>query len=127
MSNKLNSKLKNIVKDYDSYKYVRILDIKTNKPIEIIERLNMKYIYIYFYESPKYDVIIFFNKSNKVYRIMLRFDKTSNNFLIYNDTLDVKMNDYFNFENLKIYNENNYEQINMNDLNFFEFIKKIDI
>ena len=127
MCNKLNSKLKNIVKDFDSYKYVRILDIKNNKPIEIIERLNMKYIYIYFYESSDYDVIVFFNKSNKVYRIMIRFDKTSNNFYIYNDTLDVKMNDYFNFENLRLYNGNFNQQINTNDLNFFEFIKKIDV
>ena len=105
MNNKYNSKLNGIVYNYDDYNFVRILDKKLNKPIEIIERLNQKNIYIYFFEKHDYDTIIFYNKSNKIYRIMVRFDKQSDNFFLINDFLDLKMREYFIFENLVLYNK----------------------
>jgi hypothetical protein len=125
-NNKLNSKLKDIVINYDDYSYVRILDKKTNKPIEIIERLNLKNIYIYFFEKSEYETIIFYNKSNKVYRIIIRFDKSSNDFYIINDFLDLKMKEYFNIDNIILYNKLSHIEINTYDLNYFDFIKKID-
>ena len=126
MNNKLISKLKDIVNNYDDYNYVRILDKKTNKPIEVIERLNQKNIYIYFFEKPEYDTIIFYNKSNKIYRIMLRFDKTTNEFYMINEFVDLKMKEYFNFENIILYNKLIHTEISCYDLNYFDFIKKID-
>jgi hypothetical protein len=126
MNNKYNSKLKGLVYNYDDYSYVRILDKKQNKQIEIIERLNQKNIYIYYFEKQDYDTIIFYNKSNKIYRVMVRFDKQSSNFYLINDFLDLKMRDYFLFENLVLYNNLNHTDISINDFNYFDFIKKID-
>ena len=126
MNNKLSSKLKDIVNNYDEYNYVRILDKKTNKPIEIIERLNQKNIYIYYFERQDYDTIIFYNKSNKIYRIMMRFDKNSSNFYMMNEFLDVKMREYFNFENMCLYIKSQHNEVSCYDLNYFDFIKKID-
>jgi hypothetical protein len=126
MNYKLNSKLKEFVNNYNDYTYVRILDKKTNKPIEIIERLNYKNIYIYLFEKNNYDALIFYNKSNKIYRIMLRFDKYNNDFYMLNDFLDVKMKEYFNLENIYLYNKSVNHEINDYDLNYFDFIKKID-
>jgi len=126
MNNKYNSKLKSLVYNYDDYSYVRILDKKQNKQIEIIERLNQKNIYIYYFEKQDYDTIIFYNKSNKIYRVMVRFDKQSSNFYLINDFLDLKMRDYFLFENLVLYNNLNHTDISINDFNYFDFIKKID-
>jgi hypothetical protein len=126
MNNKYNSKLNGIVYNYDDYNFVRILDKKLNKPIEIIERLNQKNIYIYFFEKHDYDTIIFYNKSNKIYRIMVRFDKQSDNFFLINDFLDLKMREYFIFENLVLYNKLIHTDISNNDFNYFDFIKKID-
>jgi hypothetical protein len=126
MNYKIISKLKDIVNNYEDYNYVRILDKKTNKPIEIIERLNHKNIYIYFFEKQDYDTLIFYNKSNKIYRIMLRFDKKNNEFFMLNDFLDLKMKDYFNFQNIFLYNKSVNYEINSYDLNYFDFIKKID-
>jgi len=126
MNNKYNSKLNGIVYNYDDYNYVRILDKKLNKQIEIIERLNQKNIYIYFFEKQDYDTIIFYNKSNKIYRIMIRFDKQSNDFYLINDFLDLKMREYFLFENLVLYNKLTHIDISNNDFNYFDFVKKID-
>ena len=126
MNNKYNSKLNGIVHNYDEYNYVRILDKKLNKQIEIIERLNQKNIYIYFFEKQDYDTIIFYNKSNKIYRIMIRFDKQSNDFYLINDFLDLKMREYFLFENLVLYNKLTHIDISNNDFNYFDFVKKID-
>jgi len=125
-NNKLNSKLKDIVLNYDEYNYVRILDKKTSKPIEVIERLNHKNVYIYFFEKSNYESIIFYNKSNKVYRIIVRFDKSSNDFYMINDFLDIKMKDYLNFENIILYNKLQHNEISAYDLSYFDFIKKID-
>lgn len=126
MSNRLNSILNGIVYNYDDYNYVRILDKKINKQIEIIERLNYKNIYIYYLNKQDYDTIIFYNKSNKIYRIMVRFEKQSKNFYLLNDFLDLKMKEYFNFENYYLYNKSIHNQISNIDLNYFDFIKKID-
>ena len=125
-NNKSNSKLKDIVLNYDDYNYVRILDKKTSKPIEIIERLNLKNIYIYFFEKSEYETIIFYNKSNKVYRIIVRFDKSSDDFYMINDFLDLKMKEYFNIDNIIVYNKLSHIEISAYDLNYFDFIKKID-
>ena len=125
-NNKLNSKLKDIVLNYDEYNYVRILDKKTSKPIEIIERLNLKNIYIYFFEKSDYETIIFYNKSNKVYRIIVRFDKLSTDFYMINEFLDLKMKEYFNIDNIIVYNKLAHIEISAYDFNYFDFIKKID-
>ena len=125
-NNKLNSKMKDIINNYDDYNYVRILDKKTSKPIEIIERLNQKNIYIYFFEKTEYDTIIFYNKSNKIYRIMLRFNRETKDFYMINEFLDLKMKEYFNFENIFLYNKLIHNDISVYDLNYFDFIKKID-
>lgn len=125
-NNKLNSKLKDIVLNYDEYNYVRILDKKTSKPIEIIERLNLKNIYIYFFEKSDYETIIFYNKSNKVYRIIVRFDKSSTDFYMINEFLDLKMKEYFNIDNIIVYNKLAHIEISAYDFNYFDFIKKID-
>ena len=126
MSIKLNSILKGIVFNYDDYNYVRILDKKINKQSEIIERLNYKNIYIYYLDKQDYDCIIFYNKSNKLYRIIVRFEKQTKNFYLLNDFLDLKMKEYFNFENYYLYNKLIHNQISNPDLNYFDFIKKID-
>lgn len=126
MLKKFNSVLNGIVYNYDEYNYVRILDKKANKQLEIIERLNYKNIYIYYLDKQDYDTIIFYNKSNKIYRIMVRFDKLTKNFYLINDFLDLKMKEYFNFENYYLYNKNIHNQIHNSDLNYFDFIKKID-
>jgi hypothetical protein len=125
-SHRIASALRNLVINYDTYNYIRIIDKKLNKSPEIIERINFKNIYIYYLNKQNYDAIIFYNKSNKVYRVLVRFDKGTSDFFMLNDFLDLKMRDYFQLDNMELLDKNDYYKISNSDIMYFEFIKKID-
>ena len=121
---KLNSSLANLITNYENYLYMKIIDPRI--PEIIIERINLKNIYIYYVDRKLYDFIFLFNKSNKFYRLMIRNCKNSSKFLLVNDFFDLKVREYFNFDDFEYIFRDDYI-IPQYDMEIIDILKKIDI
>ena len=121
---KQNSALVNLIINYENYFYIKIIDPRI--PEINIERINLKNIYIYYFDRKLYDFIFLFNKSNKFYRLMIRKNKNTSNFLLVNDFFDLKVREYFNFEEFEYIFRDDYI-IPQFDMEIIDILKKIDI
>jgi hypothetical protein len=117
------SNLLQLINNYSNYNYIVLYDPKI---INIkIERLNFKYIYIYYIDRNTYDYLFLYNKSNKFYRLMIRTDKTTTIFTLVNDFFDTKVKDYFLFSDFEFIQKDNYS-LSKEDIDIIDILKKID-
>ena len=121
---KYNSPLANLIINYDNYFYMKIIDPRIRDIV--IERINLKNIYIYYVDKKLYDFIFLFNKSNKFYRLLIRNHKNTSNFLLVNDFFDLKVREYFNFDEFEYIFRDDYI-IPQYDIEIIDILKKIDI
>ena len=117
------SPLANLVSNFSNYRYIIVYDIKI--PKVRIERANYKNIYIYYIRRATYDFIFLYNKSNKFYRFMIRHDPTTTRFTLVNDFYDIKVRDYFIFEEFKFIHKDHYV-MDAADMEVVDVIKRLD-
>jgi len=124
VSRKDVSPLAQVVNNYSNYNLIYLYDKRI--PNIRIERANYKNIYIYYIDKEEYDYIFLYNKSNKFYRLMIRNDKNTKDFLLVNEFHDTKVQDYFLFDSFIYINKEEYT-LNSDDYHILEILRKIDI
>jgi len=120
---RLQSPLASLVANFPNYRYLVVYDIKI--PTVRIERASYKNIYIYYIRRATYDFIFLYNKSNKFYRFMIRNDLASTRFTLVNDFYDMKVRDYFHFEEFKFIHKDQYV-MSTEDMEVVDVVKRLD-
>jgi hypothetical protein len=116
----MNLFLKNIVNNYDNYTYVTLLH-KLGDISQSIHRLNFKYIYIYYFIRNNKNIVILYNKSNKIYRILCS-NKDAVDWYSVDNTIDYKMYDIFNIKTIELCKCGNMD---LDDIQYIDYVKNI--
>ncbi len=122
---KNSSKLASLVVNYPTYNYIRVIYPKLR--FIHIERINCKNIYIYYISrGDNMNYIFMYNKSNKFYRLMVRKMNNVNHYIQIGETVDTKIREYFNFDQLEFIHRDTYELPTI-DCRIIEILKQTDL